>query len=801
MSRARRGNAGYLSELIERENAVFGGDLSGQGLSAALGSLHGIAPPFPFSSQNAMLQEGHWDEAGQYTNNGNGAERSESSNSASGQQLASSSIANSAEVDSASKSYLYSVLRCGRDITEDRSTGTSQVLFAKHVVASGILTDSVTWVKASVDAQAKKIQLSSIQKSMSILRDIVDEEGNPLLQLAISFGCSTEVIGYLISRGAVVGSAEIKKAATTDQPSTLSILLQHTSYLVDSSSSEFSEGVLKAFAEAKSRQEDLDRKMREKAGVFMVQLLQRLLLLGLSARRQHSPHAELCSRAIAEILVGNVLLRNLQQAQRKAEGPEGATSRMEEDESCNSEDGFSPQGSVSIGLMTALPVHIIEETVISSAEKTTAFLSLVEDYLCSKDMSDGAAGLTILLTLLTKVPSLTSCKEMERFGMASLVSFHDALATTRMGEILSNEKDQEEDSPLSESKKSSSPRSIVVCPKKHTALIHITRHSSFRCDICGTGVERGRPMHGCRECDWDACENCTDKAESGLVKCSAIKDIASNCIDLLSQDSHPESETSLSKKRSMTELQVISARLLQRDVLAMKDLCKMLKAPGSITVHEFLSIVLPTLHASFVGRTASDGEPLRSNGHRSKKARVGVDADENPIDALEERIMFCKEAVRLLASQNDKTEAGDSLAQGQMSTSSSSSTLEESGDRESKPLDETDGNGDQFEFSAEAQELLRRLHQILSLREGVTLRFMLADDVAASNEVKGSDLQALTKSIEVKLSPSSFSSEAEESTSALVVNAEPLVPVKDLTQHILRSFKVSDPSYVEFSKR
>ena len=31
-------------------------------------------------------------------------------------------------------------------------------------------------------------------------------------------------------------------------------------------------------------------------------------------------------------------------------------------------------------------------------------------------------------------------------------------------------------------------------------------------------------MHGCRECDWDACEDCTDKAEAGIVKWKYIKE-------------------------------------------------------------------------------------------------------------------------------------------------------------------------------------------------------------------------------------------------------------------------------------
>src|SRR3569832_2327587 len=111
--------------------------------------------------------------------------------------------------------------------------------------------------------------------------------------------------------------------------------------------------------------------------------------------------------------------------------------------------------------------------------------------------------------------------------MLELVSFQDEIASTRIADIQSR---QCKNSPPDKD------GHVVSCPNKHTAVLFITRHSSFRCDICGNGVDRGRPMHGCRECDWDACESCTDKSQSGIVKCGAIKDLAVMSRRLLTED-------------------------------------------------------------------------------------------------------------------------------------------------------------------------------------------------------------------------------------------------------------------------
>jgi hypothetical protein len=310
------------------------------------------------------------------------------------------------------------------------------------------LVDSLAWVKASVDSQTKKTQLPSLQKSSAVLRNAVDEEGTPLLQLAISFGCSSEIIDFLIMCGSPIGEAEITKAAGRDQPRILSQLLKHASFfegVIDPN--ECSPAVAQVFAQAKVRQDDLATKMREAAGAFMVRLLRRLLVVGLSSRRHPSSRVDLCSKAISELLVGNVLLRALQCTQKAASGSSERESPGEEDACDRSgrypvNNTYSDVSRTAQGLLGCLPQNIVADALLSDSNYTTAFFLLVEDYLSSKDMGDAAAGLTFLATFMRRVPALRACAEMERYGVGELVSFHDVLASSRLAEITARKSEE-----------------------------------------------------------------------------------------------------------------------------------------------------------------------------------------------------------------------------------------------------------------------------------------------------------------------------------------------------------------------
>lgn len=55
--------------------------------------------------------------------------------------------------------------------------------------------------------------------------------------------------------------------------------------------------------------------MREAAGTFVIEVLRRLFHLALISRRHYNSIVDLCSKAITELLVGNVLLGALQSTQ------------------------------------------------------------------------------------------------------------------------------------------------------------------------------------------------------------------------------------------------------------------------------------------------------------------------------------------------------------------------------------------------------------------------------------------------------------------------------------------------------
>jgi len=449
---------------------------------------------------------------------------------------------------------------------------------------------------------------------------------------------------------------------------------------------------------------------------------------------------------------------------------------------------------------------------------------LLEDFLCSKDMVDSSSGLTALFSLLVKFPPLRSCSEIQRFGMLDFVSFHDALASRRCAEALSSqvtssiETTADGEGPTRDSGSARLGNSLVdggpclvQCPKKHTAVLHITRHSSFRCDLCGNGVERGRIMHGCRECDWDACEECTDKAESGLVKCSAIRELANDCRKLLvakpdeqikkpgeSSANYMTVINSIGTQATGKDLEQLSVRLLRYDRKAIRDLALMLRSPGAITVHQFQNLILPALHVACVGRDDSKESGPR---HQRKKARVAAQVDNEEVRKLrnpEERTGFCIELVRAMILDVDETpqkRVGIRITSSETNSGNESEDGEGSGESESEQRQIVCER--EIPFFAEASELLRRLQQVLSLYENVNVSAVTGGKRSAAE----GDLQSLTKLIELHLYPSTFGETGSLFPSKLVLHSEPLVALKDIKRHILRCCGTIDPLYQAFCRR
>jgi hypothetical protein len=112
------------------------------------------------------------------------------------------------------------------------------------------------------------------------------------------------------------------------------------------------------------------------------------------------------------------------------------------------------------------------------------------------------------------------------------------------------------------------------------------------------------------------------------------------------------------------------------------------------------------------------------------------------------------------------------------------------------------GPGNQLGPALESSELLRRLHQVLSFFE----RFPTADGPFPTSEgavasPQGSELQALTKTIELHLAPGRMDGSVGMLNKKWRVDVEPLVPFRDLRLHILGTARLNDPSFVDYCRR
>jgi hypothetical protein len=725
-------------------------------------------------------------------------------------------------------SFLDTILRCHGSVSSAplsgsvKQGGAAYAVFIRHLVRCGILFDSVEWTDALVHGHCKSVQLGAQSKGSAILRGVVDEEGTPLLMLAITLGCSGDLVAQLIKNGASVGNEAIVKAAMSNQPTVLSVLLQSTSYKVGSIDLELcSPEVRRLLFVTKTRQDDLSKKMADAAGNFMVRLLEKLLEVGLSSRQFRTTRIDMCSKVICEMLVGNVLLRALQVSQKAPLDPsqseQGTNHEMtEQNDKVSSKDKWCDSTNLPLGLLGALPRFVLLEFFFSEVDRLTKYLLLCEDYLCSKEMADVASGLTFLSMLLTKFPQLRSSSEIERFGISEFVANHNVLSSNRIADILSKQLNIGLDVSSNpsgtgdESRYRSVPTitggCVVLCPKKHHAVLHITRHSSFRCDICGSAVPKGEYIFGCRQCDYDECLHCTLRDEKRTLGVQMmIRELASDCHRMLTEEdterkSIVDGDVAVEPIAS-DELRALSIRLLQRDLLAIKDLGALLTLPGRITVHEFLTGILPSLHACLIGHSYGGDGVLAHGGtaHRSKKARASSRSsyDGSP----DSRHEYCREALRYMIS--DRTERAINCSVAEDDSSAKLSDVSSIEVKNGKQNEDDKSKKVNISYSAGASEMLRRLHQILSFYESVQGFSALPKKTSGPNlTLSPDDLQSLTKPVELMISPSPFdASEATASKSRSVVYAEPLIPFADLQLHVLRTYRVKDATYVSFCRR
>lgn len=796
MSRARRGNArgaGSLNELAERD-ADDMGSLRQMMPGIPLGP-GAAAGPFFSGAEADIFHDRSFDEFFAMSSAENPRDERAFGGASEGDP-GPPSTGSVSRIDKTNP-FLWSIIRGSsagpaKRLPARDSSGISVPAVLRSLGLNAFLTNSYEWAEALIEMQSNEKPISTQSSS---LRRAYDEDETPILQVAISLGCSLPILKLLLQCGAPVGETDVQKAAYTNQPSVLALLLHHATHSHDSIDLDrCSPTVADVVKRAGIFQEELKQKMTDQSGDFVAASLCLLVQFGLLCRsnRHKSTHWTACSDTVTGTLSGHSMLRALQTQQTASGTRAHELTDTDEDHNHDADEANSTTNLCEEGLLSITPADVLAKAFLADSTcALTNLLLLIEDSLYSKAVSDGAVGLTMLMVLLQKFPFLRSSAEMQRYGFGELVAFHSTLASRRLADAVGKKGGKRpnavEDSTLDCSKQYDG---SIRCPAKHVAVLHITRHSSFRCDLCGKGVDRGRPMHGCRECDWDACFECTDST-TAHAKNAHVKFLAEKCHESLASNCSGESITGICKASVEKSLEMLSTLdnskglhnlsicIKQRDCAAMRELARMLEEPGQITNYQFAFSILPSLHVSLLGKGSELERSSclgRKSVHRNKKARVVGDCGKGASDIA--KYLLYRES-----------HGKDVVME------------EEPNEDENKPSDSAKESIKTGENNKSRPEIFRRLHKVLSFNETLSSG-PISPKGAELGSGKGT-LKSLTQPIEVQLWPSNESQTSllSPASTPMTLKIEPLVCLEDVELHVLRTCKVAHPTYLCFCQQ
>lgn len=714
----------------------------------------------------------------------------------------------------------------------EASAGSSEVDITTSptlgaAISTSLLDNNFEWLEKTL------LLLEPVTRDKGIdLCNSFDEAGMSLLLLAIHLGCSSKIVRHLVRGGALIGRQEIEAAAKTSQSVTLSILLQHFSYSVDIETSHWPLPSVSVFEKASLRRKLQQGLVAQKGSVLASSLIQKLCQLGVLCHRHQSPEAEQCLKVVSDTLVGNLLLTQMSKVQQSAMESNTqrntTTSRSQSNSEMERVSLSQYESSVgglaanslnilSAGLLSVIPVKTLEESLFGEGAENkivTTVLSFVEASLWSKESYDSSVGISCLASLLKGGSKIGWRSAMKRFGFRRLVASHETLAKRSLSELQSRLPTKTRSSASAASANSAASNDgptdhcgVVLCRENHVAELHLTRHSSFRCDLCGRGIDRGQPMYGCRTCDWDACEVCTDRGEGGIAKWRYILDLASECVVQLSSI---EEEGSVAMQIEgafdvapmqdrESDLKRLASRLREYDTSALIELKTLLLSPSLLTVNEFAMLILPALYAAIVvddsslsGRATRESQPMRRN--KKQRLRGSFHDTQRSSESRSEnkfsnRDAFCR---RLFVDLLDSSGRGEEVRPIHASLPAHAS------DDDIPRLLRRGSRSVENEEQRKVPELLFKLRQILSFSEGVSL----FETMGGSSRVEGrapvqSSLQSLTDPFEVELIPFS-NKQGSRPGCATSVLAEPLMPLSELQRHILRACRCNDRAYLDY---
>jgi hypothetical protein len=230
-----------------------------------------------------------------------------------------------------------------------------------------------------------------------------------------------------------------------------------------------------------------------------------------------------------------------------------------------------------------------------------------------------------------------------------------------------------------------------------------------------------------------------------------------------------------SKAFALPDFGTLARQLRVRDESALAELACMMESSDRMTNHEFVTFVLPALHAALF-----DTNGVTGNGQFCFKALeafttvVESPAAAEPSQHGDDETQM---SVEEMPSQDEDVRMEESFIPAPMSLANRVPSIG-----------------------------LRRMQDILSFSENMSVLHVLWDkkrnDVPMSPN--GSMLKSLTKPIELKFSSwrsPHLASSSAASIKETTVFVEPLLPSKELERHVLRSGTIENETYLSFCRR
>lgn len=696
---------------------------------------------------------------------------------------------------------------------EDARRGAPVLTAAtKSAICNGVVSNNYTWFHKVIETAKRRKGSTSTSSSLANARD---EDGTPLIVLAITLGCSPLFVSYLVRNGATINDDVVKIAALLGLKDILSQLLVEHVYidgLLDRTTC--SQEVIDAIESAAQRQKDQTEALHREGRDFLVTVIRVLIQFGNECRYSLAPETHIY-RSLTQILVGRVLLRAMHVNRLKflpspttsrtvpsklkssGDAESGRVNLFSDDESVCLEKDCDPSAiAASDGLLFIIPVQTLATLLFSNCKVAndsafTDYLRLLDGLLWTKEVDDIALGLTLTSILLRAVPMNACAIAVHRFGIADLTALHERESAKRLESFALSKgaltldfrrerfsSQQVAARGLEVTKLVSA--GVVLCPKCHPAELHLTRHSSFRCDMCGNGVDRGFPMHGCRECDWDACEDCIDLREGGIVKWKHVGLIAGECMRLLAEV-HKRDPCDMVKAEVSAKdwsLQMMGARIKALDKDALSELSVQISCPGTLTMFEFSNYILPVLHESFCGVLVNE-QSSRNAPYVSPKKKPRSQSPQTS-NGVVERLEFISNLANTLILQPVSRSLNNSKSHRDFEQSSKQAGINMDESMATKRCKHPK------HATRHAPELLRRLHGVLSFFENFPL------DILAGTAGTSDDLHSLSKP---------WAIEVLQFEKPFVVHCEPLMQLSCLQDHLLRSTACSNPRFVAYCQR